>query len=380
MSFQEEIFDKIEAYLNGEFDATEVKAFEHQISIDESLKHELEKHKIANALIVENRLLAVKNILQTERVKSTDSSFNKPLGFIVLAVATIGVGASLLILNQKDDTTVLMKQEKGNSEVVSNISKSNLTHSNSVKIKSNNLVTEGTHESQAQVATSEQNNGFHKHQIQMIENQMSLIEKDISKTDSSNIFIEKQNGVPQQKTTYNTPVVKQIVVATACEQVSIQASVMTTPSCSDKASGSILVQSITGGTKPYSIALSSNTNESVSNGEISKGMYQALITDANGCTHRYSNLVVNEKECTIDYSFNPFYGDEEWNIAPQASDGQLEIFNKGGMLYYQKNIPAQITYKWNGMGIGNQIIPGYYIFVIKYADGAVKRGSVTIVQ
>jgi hypothetical protein len=377
MSFQEEIFDKIEAYLNGELDATEVKAFEHQISIDESLKQELEKHQIANALIVEQRLLAVKNILQTEKVKSTDSSFNKPLGFIVLAVATIGVGASLF-LNQKGDTAVVVKQEKIKSEIVSNVAKSNSVRSNGSANQSNTIVMKGTHETQA--ATSEQNNGFHKHQIQLIGNQMGLNEKYNSKPDSSNIFIEKKNVVPQQKTTDNTPIVKPMVSTTPCEQVSIQASVKTTPSCMDKASGSIFVQSITGGTKPYSISLSSNTNGSVSNGEIPKGMYQALITDAKGCTHTYSNLVIDEKECPIDYSFNPFYGDEEWNIAPQASDGQLEIFNKGGVLYYQKNIPAQITYKWNGMGIGNQVIPGYYIFVIKYADGTVKRGSVTIVQ
>jgi hypothetical protein len=378
MSFQEEIFDKIEAYLNGELDATEVEAFEHQISIDQSLKQELEKHQIANALIVEQRLHAVKNILQTEKVKSTDSSLNKPLGFIVLAVAAIGVGASLLLLNQKDDIAVVVKQEKGNSEIVSKVAKSNSVRSTGEKNESNTIGMEGTHESQ--VAISEQNNGFHKHQIQLIENQMGLNGKNSSKTDSSNILIEKQNEVPQQKTRDNTPVVKSTVAATACEQVSIQASVKVTPSCSDKASGSILVQSITGGTKPYSISLSSNTNESVSNGEMPKGIYQALITDANGCSHRYSNIIVDEKECPIDYSFNPFYGDEEWYIAPQASAGLLEIFNKGGLLYYQKNIPAQIANKWNGMGIGNQVIPGYYIFVIKYADGTVKRGSITIVQ
>ena len=54
--------------------------------------------------------------------------------------------------------------------------------------------------------------------------------------------------------------------------------------------------------------------------------------------------------------------------------GEQEVF------YFQKTISANTANSWSGMGIGNQVIPGYYIFVINYADGTVKRGSVTIVQ
>jgi len=151
------------------------------------------------------------------------------------------------------------------------------------------------------------------------------------------------------------------------------------PSCSHDATGTILVNNIQGGAKPYSITLSSSNNNSVINGALSKGIYQAVVSDANGCVHTYSNIVVIEKDCPRDYSFNPFVG-EKWSIEAYGSAAELEIYNKGGMLYYQTHVQSHNEIEWSGIGIENQIIPGYYIFVLKYADGTTQRGSVTIVQ
>lgn len=382
MSFQEELYDKIEAYLSGELDATEVETFEHEIAMDESLKQAVEKHKIANALIVEQRLLSVKNILHAEKIKDSTSSSYKPLGFIVLAIVSIGVGASLFMLPQKEEVRSGAKKDKLNTEVPTSIGLENTEteHTNNNKSESKSASSDLTHEAQSRDVIAEQNNGFQKHQIQMLENQMGLTKKDITRVDSSTFVVKKQQEEAPLKINENIPTPKSIVAVTPCSNVSIQATINVSPSCTERATGSILVQEIKGGTKPYSIILSSSNNETVHNGEIEKGMYQALITDSKGCSHTYSNISVEEKECPIDYSFNPFYGNEEWHLAPKSVAGKLEIYDKGGVLYFQKTISANTANSWSGMGIGNQVIPGYYIFVINYADGTVKRGSVTIVQ
>ena len=381
MSIQEERFDTIEAYLNGELNPAEIEKFEKQISVDQSLKDELEKHKNANSLIVENRLLSVKNILQIEKTKGSNTSGNKPLGFIALAVVSIGIGASVILLNQKDESIAIIKETKSATERISISEKIHTEHSNNAKNEIGNNTTKViADKSQSYDASSEQNTGFHKHQIQVIEKQLGLEEKSSSKTDSSTVTVNKQQVIKPVQIIENKSKVVATSIISPCDQVAILATIKTTPSCSDKASGIILVQSIKGGTKPYSISLSSSTNEAISNGDISKGIYNAKITDAQGCTHTYSDIVIDEKECPRDYSFNPFYGDEVWNIEPESSTGQLVIYDKGGALYFQQNIPATTVYKWSGMGNNNQILPGYYIFVIKYANGMVKKGSVTIVQ
>ena len=71
---------------------------------------------------------------------------------------------------------------------------------------------------------------------------------------------------------------------------------------------------------------------------------------------------------------------EKWSIESYKVAGQLEIYNKGGVLQYKEHLDANSFNEWTGIGYNNQIMPGYYIFVIKYTDGTIKKGSVTIVQ
>ncbi|WP_018344358.1 hypothetical protein [Cytophaga aurantiaca] len=369
MSFQEEIFDKIEAYLSGELDAGEKTAFENQVAADDLLKAEVEKHKVANALIMEQRLLSVKNIFQEERIKDSGSNgLSKPFGFILLAVAAIGIGTSVYLLNKKDDVISSKKDENQSNQIVS----TTITPDNKNVSGNKELTTKDASQS---VATTT-DNGFHKQQIQQMEEQLRVDEKGTLYIDSSSI--QKTDVRP---VTHAVKTIDEIKTAPdPCAHVTIQANIKPSPSCDYKSTGNILVSNINGGTKPYSVSISSSSDESVVNGELEKGVYQAIVRDANGCTHKYSNIVVAEKDCPVDYSFNPFYGDEEIYIGPSGVEGQIEIYDKAGVLYYQRAIHAMVAFKWSGMGNGNQIIPGYYIFVINYADGTSKRGSITIVQ
>ena len=370
MSFQEEIFDKIEAYLSGELDAGETTAFENQISADGQLKAEVEKHKVANALIMEQRLLSVKNILQEERIKDSNSGTSfKPFGFVLLAVAAIGIGTSVWLLNKEDVGAFSAKEEKTTNQIASGTvaSENKNTTENTARI------TNGT--SQSVAATAD--NGFHKQQIQQIEEHLRVDEKGTLYRDTTSSVTKRETTPSILPTTVN-PVNKNNVPADVAP-CAIHASVKASSSCSHEATGTILVNAIEGGTKPYSISFSSANNESVVNGALSKGIYNVVVSDAAGCVKTYPDIVVAEKECPIDYSFNPFIG-EKWSIESYKAAGQLELYNKGGVLYHKENLDANGVTEWSGMGINNQIIPGYYIFVIKYADGTSRRGSVTIVQ
>lgn len=371
MSFQEEIFDTIEAYLSGELDAGETAAFENRIAADDLLKAEVEKHKVANALIMEQRLLSVKNIFQEERVKDSNSGTSfKPFGFVLLAVAAIGIGTSVWMLNKEDVVASSSKEENKTNQIASGTTASeNKNTSEHTKHVSNSV---------SQSVIENADNGFHKQQIQQIEEHLRVDEKGTLYRDTTSIGTKRETN-PSVPPIASNPANKNNTSVDAAPCF-IHASVKASSSCNHEATGTIHVNMIEGGSKPYSISLSTSNNESVVNGALPKGIYNVVVSDAKGCTQTYSNIVVAEKDCPQDYSFNPFYGNEEWEIASANSEGHLELFDKGGVLYFQKTLPASSTFKWSGMGINNQIIPGYYIFVIKYADGTTRSGSVTIVQ
>lgn len=372
MSFQEELYYKIEAYLSGELDAGEVTAFENQIAADDFLKAEVEKHKVANALIIEQRLVSVKNILQEERIKDSTNSGkpNNPFGFILLAVAAIGIGGSVFMLNKGEDIVSSKKEENQNNQTVST------TIAPDNKNVSGNKERASKDASQPVVADAD--NGFHKQQIQQMEEHLRVDEK-------GSLYIDTAaHSKKSESLTSALPITKkaseQIQATTdPCAHVTIQSTVKASASCSHEATGTILVSSIQGGTKPYTVTIIDSHKESVLNDVLHAGTYQVYITDANACEKIYSNVQVIEKECSIDYSFNPFIG-EKWLIESYKTGGQLEIYNKGGVLYYKENLEANASNEWTGIGYNNQILPGYYIFVIKYADGTIKKGSVTIVQ
>lgn len=169
MSFQDEIYYyKIEAYLSGELDADEVISFENQISTDDLLKAQVEKHKVANALIMEQRLLSVKNILQEEQIKdfNLNASFKKPVGFMLLAVAAIGIGTSVWMSNKDDNTTSSSKDSSIKNQIVSQAT-----------TPENNTISdnkEGVGKETSQPITAPEENGFHKGQIQQIEENLRL--------------------------------------------------------------------------------------------------------------------------------------------------------------------------------------------------------------
>ena len=369
MSFQEELYYKIEAYLSGELDAGEVTAFENLISTDNLLKAQVEKHKVANALIMEQRFLSVKNILQEERIKDSNSGSSfKPVGFILLAVAAIGIGTSVWMLNKDNVTPSSTKGSAGNDQIVS---------TTTAPINKNTAVNNKPALKQTSPPiTGALDNSFHKDQNEEVQENARADNKTIVYVNSTSNKSLESITIPSKVI---APTIKSNVPVNPCSNIFIQATVKAIPTCSHEVTGTILVNNILGGTKPYIVEITNSHKESVVNGALEAGTYHVSIIDANTCEKMYSSVQITEKECPIDYSFNPFIG-EKWAIESYKAAGQLEIYNKGGVLQYQEHLDANSSNEWTGVGLNSQILPGYYIFVINYADGTTQKGSVTIVQ
>ncbi len=363
MSFSAFTYDQIEAYLNGELSSAEQEAFEKELSINNSLVDQLEKHKLANALIMESRLLSVKNILAEEKIKTAQKASYKKYAYAAIALAAaIGTAVSVLVYstNKKDDQAP--KQFEEERTYGSGI------FSEKEKI---NSILPATAEKSYQTQTPEPTY-LRKQDVQLMEEQHQL-NKEYSTAKVAPDTVKVLEPAHPEKT------VEAYETKDVCAGIAIKADVRTTATCLHEAAGNVLVHNIQGGTKPYNVSIIDAHKESVRNGELAKGIYQVYITDKNGCGKTYSAIEITEKDCPKDYSFNPFIG-ETWIIESHNSSGKIEIYNKSGALCYQANLDAHASNEWTGVGLNNQILPGYYIFVIKYSDGTSKKGSVTIVQ
>lgn len=363
MSFRTFTYDQIEAYLNDEMSSSEHEAFEKELSINKNLADQLEKHKLANALIIENRLLSVKNILVEERNKTIQKTSYKKYAYAAIAlVVAIGTAVAVLVYSNNKQEDPSPKQDQGKQPSGSG------AFSEKEKVHS---ILPATSEKSYQTQTPEPTY-LRKLDVQLIEEHHQL-NKEISTAKNTSDTVKALEAVYPGKTAEANET-KDI-----CAGITIKADVRTTAACLHEATGNVLVHSIQGGTKPYVVSILDTHKESVRNGELSKGVYQVHITDKNGCEKIYTAIEITEKDCPKDYSFNPFIG-ETWVIESHNSSGKIEIYNKGGALCYQASLDAHTPNEWSGVGLNNQILPGYYIFVIKYTDGTSKKGSVTIVQ
>ena len=368
MSFDDLTYDRIEAYLNGEMSSSERAAFEKELSLNQKLSKEVDKHKLANDLVLENRLLSVKDIFQQEHFKATQQSSYSKYIYSALALA-VAVGTAIALFVYTND-------QAESKEEVKVVETSTRTSSlNSIEINKE----KDSRSSQSQLEQTPEPTYLRKQDVQLIEEQHKLnvipVETNVEKNPTDIIIpIQKVETNQDEKTSNKTEVAKNV-----CADVVIKADIKTSATCLHESTGNVLVYNIQGGTKPYAVAIHNSHKESVVNGTLTAGIYQIHITDSKSCEKIYSNIQIVEKDCPIDYSFNPFIG-EKWSIESYKSEGQLEIYNKGGVLHYKMNVDANSANEWTGVGFNNQIMLGYYIFVIKYADGTVKKGSVTIVQ
>lgn len=368
MSFDEFTYERIEAYLNGDMSLEESIAFEKELSADTSLSELVNKHKLVNDLVLENRLLSVKNILQEEHAKAIkEDTYKKYIYSAIAAIVVTCAAVSILVYNKTNEP------KQGATPIIEATSE----NSSSITIQANRNA-KSIH-SKSSFEQTIQPTYLRKQDVQLIEEKNKLNVVSVEKQVAQDI---KETTTITQKTEHQTEEMntsKGQTTTDPCAGVVINADLKTLPTCLHESLGNVVVYNTQGGTKPYKIAVLNEQKEIVLNSNLAKGIYQVQITDAKGCEKIYPSVEIAEKDCPLDYSFNPFIG-EKWSIESHTTSGQLEIYNKGGVLYYKENLEANRENEWTGTGFNNQLMPGYYIFVIKYADGTIKKGSVTIVQ
>jgi len=350
MKDENNIYQRIEDYLNGSLSDSEKMLFEKELAENADLKKQVDLSKIANQLVFENRLLNIKELAQAEHQnQSSKGNTGKIILFSATAILlSVGVYVGL---NKPEEKQRFVSEET--SKTISPLS-----------------------ESIPDKTASTENKKIEVKRIET-ETKASVIESIEPKHTVSSATSESKPITEQAIKKIET---KSHATENVCANVKIEASHFIQNTCSGEKRGEIVFSKMKGGTAPYKIKLFNKENTELEQKDnLAAGTYHAEIIDALNCSTNYHDLIVKEKACSENYHFNPFVG-ETWEIPSHSFSGTITIFDKSGNVYFRKELSANTLENWSGQSADGKLETGYYLFTISYADGTTSKGSISIVQ
>lgn len=379
MNKEEQLYEQIERYFSGEMPEQERYSFEKQMESDPELEKKVRIVQASEKLVIQHRLRQVKRLLheEAENVSKGEGS-NYFIAFAGLLLLSAGV-FYMFYPGSKTEKISIQKP----------VVQSTPTQPKE-PVESRNVKPENLSEQPAQPQKPEEKIlSVKEREISAKQGGPELVPT-LPATDST-VFLQEVLEEKKVESTYVAIVMpdshkmevikkpERPVKKDQCTSVRISADVFSLPACSDETNGEIRVSDVTGGKEPYHYFLDEKEVGTAFFGQLSAGTYQVSIKDANGCLKVYKSVVVEEKPCRRDYEFNPHIG-QQWEVPVSEKPGSLVIYDKAGQIYYSEEIPADEKRTWDGRSRQGTIRSGYFIFMIKYQDGQILQGSVTIAQ
>ena len=104
MANNNDIFELVEAYLNGELSGSELANFEAELTTNEALQKQLKLAKAAQKLVIQNRLLHVKALANEESTR-IKTKRNKTQKYIVGgSIGLVAVVTGLFIMTKSNES------------------------------------------------------------------------------------------------------------------------------------------------------------------------------------------------------------------------------------------------------------------------------------
>lgn len=138
--------------------------------------------------------------------------------------------------------------------------------------------------------------------------------------------------------------------------------VVTNVSCYGSCDGSIYIDSLSGGTYPYTYIWSNGDTNSTVFGSCS-GTYTVCVTDANGCTVCQSVTVAEPAEIQVFENVTDA-------SCPSCCDGDIQLFPTGGVAPY--------WYQFTPSGSSINLCPGIYNWCVTDGNGCSTCDTVVV--
>ena len=358
MNNQNNIEQLIDAYAKGKLSGEKLQEFEQKMAQDEALNTKAQQAKALHSIVMQHKLLDVKQIALKEELKlrEKEGTFKKAIVGGAIVTALLVMGTFYFISPSGDDTnttktpTITSKEGTVEPQLPSNEEREEQKQTGAQNTKTPTKTSSSKSEETITTEVATDTAG--------LQPPAKPIKLDTLNSTSAN---ESQNTLPAP-----------------CEHESLTPDIDIIGSCSGKSEGAVNVKAVYGGQEPYKKELYSSEGDAVSTENLLPGTYSMVITDVNNCI-KVVDIEIPKKACPIDDHFNPSLG-ELWNIPMKDKDGTLKIYTKAGTPILEKNIESKSKLTWDGQTSNGLAPTGYYIFVINYTDGTVLKGSITITQ
>lgn len=362
----DERYQLVDNFLQGRLRENDLAAFEQALLTDDLLKQELAMHQLANTLVINKRLLEVEKISLDTQVKASQHDALKKWGIGAwLFIALVATGL-FFTTNQEIPTPTVSTPVPTTTIVDSTPSDTTPTIKNSA-------------------SSTQQVEKQQKKYIQTYATNPPLLPPSQPTEELSNSTSEVVVSTPHKVPLTTTPLPdhspqKASTVQDVCKEVVLSAAISTQPACANEMTGGINVHDIKGGHSPYVIEVFSHENEKLTHTyHLLAGSYLVYIKDAQNCVSKPYNILIKEKVCEEEFSFNPFLG-EAWELEAVESEGNLVIHTKTGEIHFQKHIAAGERIHWEGNSSKGSVDAGYFAYEIHYKNGLTKRGTITVTK
>lgn len=364
MNQQELTYWRIHDYLKGKLEGNELVQFENELHTNESLKDEVEMHRLANSLIINNRLNTAKqtSLDFQKEYKKGNSSAKYIIGSLILIGTLAGTYLFNKTTNDQPKTTKVQEASKIESQPKSAIQLETKTVEKTISTKKT----------------------FKQAELKPTEAvEISLPTTPILVSNSTEKTVNQSDNTIKsvQASTVETITHKPSVQANPCEGIKISANTSSSPTCKDEETGAIYVSDIKGGNIPYKTEIvSAKENLKMSNKHLPSGKYSVQISDKNNCSTLIENVTVKAIECdSKEEVFNPNIG-ENLKLPAHHSKTTFVVYDKTGAVYFKRAIHANETFEWNGQALNGETETGHFAYEIIYEDGSKKHNTLTITQ
>lgn len=356
-------YELIENFLDGKLSLEEQERVQNLISTDKTFAGDVENFKLCREIVVDASLLEEKLLMQQVDFKklNTRIKLKRSLPYLISFSAILLITIGIVNWPKSKQNTVVDQKTSTNDQNVKLVdtlqSKTNKSVEPTLKLTKPNTPSNIMDTSSVAQKSS----------------------KVIPDTLTKQIAIDSVVTLTKQL----EDTLQQKDLTSPCQNIIFTGSLITESSCTNDASGSIRLDKFSGGTKPYSFELSPGPTSSFARfTNLESGIYSISVVDAIGCDTTFENIEVKEQFCP-EYSYILYKSDpDEFQFDfYKVGSGSVTLLNKSGQivstLTFSKNVPM----KWNGKGAnGIDLATGLYPFIVKYGNGIVKKGEVTIAE
>lgn len=359
-------YELIDQYLSGQLSGKELEDFEKKLVEDPDWKILVNRQKLANQLLVEQRIIKAKEFIHNyqEDIPGNGNSKN----WIIGSLAGVLLIASFLYLYTKKENPIASAntQEEYKKPEAAIKEEEKISKKNTVPSINSSVPKEK------------------KEEVEVIEVEKILVIDSAEIVVPVKVLSEKEKNAKANPVQEQETELKPTPDKNPCIE-NITWSVTLAPTCNDQASGILDIHDVKGGKAPYlySIDGGKTFKEGYSFGFLNSGTYSVAVKDANACSSKIIAEKIGTKNCeaTKEYIFNPYQG-ETWSFpAGDKNIVKVSIMNREGKLVYQVNPSNGHPHLWDGKDRTNNYSEvGLHYYVLEFEDGTVKEGYITIIM